>query len=340
MNSESKHQPLPTSSQDSYAGLRWSDRPAHEVLPPAVDLHRLQRRPSPRNRPLLHLGLFVATVLSTMYVGGFHYAGFATDFVADFPEVSFVEGAWYSFTILAVLGTHEMGHYLACRYYGVDASLPFFLPAPIILTGTLGAVIRIRERIPTKRMLFDIGAAGPIAGFVVVVPALFLGLWLSRVVPMPDEGFVGFTLGEPLLFRLLAWLIWGTAPDGYTINLHPVGLAAWFGLLVTAINLFPIAQLDGGHISYAALGRRSTTVTLLTTALIVGLALFVSWSWLFWALMMIIMLLAFGARHPETVDDHVPLDRTRRWIAFATLVIFVVCFTPAPIEVMDLISSP
>ena len=291
----------------------------------------------PRDRPWLHLALFLITVVSTMYMGSIHYAGFATDFVQDVPSTSFLQGAWYSFTILAILGTHEMGHYLACRYYGVDASLPYFLPAPpVILTGTLGAVIRIRQRVPTKRMLFDIGAAGPIAGFVVAVPALALGLSLSRVVPLPDN-FVGFTLGEPLLFQFVAWLIWGSAPEGYTLNLHPVGLAAWFGLLVTAINLFPIAQLDGGHISYAALGSRSTAVTLGTTAVIIALALFVSLSWAFWALMMVVMLIGFGAKHPQTLDDHIPLDNTRRWIAVGTLVIFVLCFTPAPIEVTDLI---
>ena len=277
-------------------------------------------------------------MLSTTYVGSSHYAGFASDFGPDVPDVSIFQGAWYSLTIIAILGFHEMGHYLACRYYGVEASLPLFLPAPIVLTGTFGAVIRIRGPIPAKRILFDIGAAGPIAGFVVAVPALVVGLWMSRVVPLPEEGFDGIMLGEPLLFQFVAWLIWGGTPDGYTINLHPVGLAAWFGLLVTAINLFPIAQLDGGHISYAALGRRSTMVTLVSTVCIVALAMVVSLSWLFWAVMMIIMLFIFGPRHPPTMDDHLPLDKTRRWIAVGTMVIFVLCFTPAPVEVMDIIT--
>jgi membrane-associated protease RseP (regulator of RpoE activity) len=283
--------------------------------------------------------LFLVTVVSTMHMGSLHYAGFATDFVQDAPSTSFLHGAWYSFTILAILGTHEMGHYLACRYYGIDTSLPYFIPAPpFILTGTLGAVIRIRERIQSKHMLLDIGAAGPIAGFVVTVPALALGLSLSRLVPLPND-FVGLTLGEPLLFRFVAWLIWGSIPEGFTLNLHPVGLAAWFGLLVTAINLFPIAQLDGGHISYATIGSRSTTVTLGTTVTVIALAIFVSLSWTFWALMIVVMLLAFGAKHPQTLDEHVPLDDTRRWIACTTLVIFVLCFTPAPIEMTNLLGQ-
>ena len=306
-------------------------------LPTAEPTWLRRRR---RNRPLLHAALFLATLASTTLIGSMHYAGFSTDFVAgDPPAVSILTGVWYSVTILAILGTHEMGHYLACRYYRVDASLPYFIPAPFIMTGTFGAVIRIRQRVPTKRMLFDIGAAGPIAGFVVVVPMLFLGVWLSRVVPMPDD-FVGFNLGEPLLFRFAAWLIWGSGQEGYTINLHPMGLAAWFGLLITAINLFPIAQLDGGHISYAALGRRSTTVTILSTVAVVVLAVFVSVSWAFWALMMVVMLVVFGPRHPPTEDEHIPLDQTRRWVAVMTLVIFILCFTPAPIEVMDLITPP
>lgn len=323
---------LPPSSQ-------WPDGLTAEIsreLPTAPPAWAARR---PRNRPLLHLALFLVTVLSTMYMGSLHYAGFATDFVQETASISFLQGAWYSFTILAILGTHEMGHYFACRYYGVDASLPYFIPAPPgFLTGTFGAVIRIRHRIPTKRMLFDIGAAGPIAGFAVAVPALFLGLWLSRLVSLPDD-FVGFTLGEPLLFQFVAWLIWGAAPDGYTLNLHPVGLAAWVGLLVTALNLFPVGHLDGGHISYATLGSRSTAVTLGTTAVIIALAIFVSLSWAFWALMMILMLIGFGAKHPTTLDDHIPLDSTRRWVAVGTLVIFVLCFTPTPIEVTDLLGA-
>ena len=313
-------------------------RPADRLSPTAAASAWPVRRP--RDRPFVHLALLVATVASTMLLGQAHYAGFSTDFVSDAtPTVSFLSGAWYSFTILAILGTHEMGHYVACRYYRVDASLPYFLPMPLIMTGTLGAVIRIRQRIPTKPMLFDIGAAGPIAGFAVAVPALFLGVWLSRAVPLPED-FVGFSLGEPLLFKFAEWLFWSDAPDGYTINLHPVALAAWFGLLITAINLFPIAQLDGGHISYATLGRRSTTVTVGATVCVVLLAAFVSLSWLFWALMMVVMLFVFGARHPETADEHIPLDPMRRRIAVLTVVIFILCFTPAPIEVLDLIASP
>ena len=161
-------------------------------------------------------------------------------------------GCWYSVTILAILGRHELGHYFACRYYDVDASLPFFLPLPFRLTGTLGAFIRIREPIPTKRMLFDIGIAGPIAGFLVRSPRCSSASRCRTSSALLRD--TGSELGEPLLFKLGAWMMWGTLPDGYSLNMHPMAFAAWFGLLATALNLFPIGQLDGGHISYAVLG--------------------------------------------------------------------------------------
>ena len=300
------------------------------------DLPRSSFKPQPpvrvRRRPrIIHLVLLLATAVTTTCVGSDHYAGFMSDFTREAPAVSFLDGAWYSLTILAILGVHEMGHYLACRYYRIDASLPYFLPAPLLLTGTVGAFIRIRSRIPTKRILFDVGAAGPIAGFVVAVPALFLGIWLSRITPLPEDGANLLTLGEPLLFQGAAWLVWGPIPDGHSINLHPMGFAAWFGLLATALNLFPIGQLDGGHIAYAALGSRSTAITLGGVAVVIALT-FVSLSWVVWAVLMVMMLIAAGPRHPRTLDEHVPLDSTRRRVALATAAIFAVCFTPTPIE--------
>ena len=277
--------------------------------------------------------LFAATVVTTTYFGYGMYGAFlgASDAAVS---ASWPQGAWYSLTILAILGTHEMGHYFACRYYGIDASPPYFLPAPA-LTGTFGAFIRIRQRIPTKPMLFDIGAAGPIAGFVVAVPALFAGLALSHVVPARplEAGETVIELGEPLLFQAAAWVVWGDALPGHALNLHPMGFAAWFGLLATALNLFPIGQLDGGHITYAALGGRSTAVTLGGIAMLVGLSVF-SLSWIPWTVLLLATLLVFGPRHPRTLDDAVPLDRPRRLVALGTAVIFALCFTPAPVAIV------
>ncbi len=296
-------------------------------------------RPKFRDRVWLHVVLLVLTIATTTWAGIFNYAAFVADFGNSTPDIPLaalvLRGFWYSGTILAILGCHELGHYFACRYYDVDASLPFFLPVPISLTGTLGAFIRIREPIPTKRVLFDIGIAGPLAGFVVALPALFAGLAMSHVVRLPAN-FTGWSLGEPLLFKLASWTIWGSVPDGYSVNLHPMAFAAWFGLLATALNLFPIGQLDGGHISYAVLGRKSTTVTIVMIAVAIVLTYF-SLSWLVWTLLMIGMLVAFGPRHPRTFDEPVALDRTRVALAVVALIIFVLCFTPAPIEPLNLL---
>lgn len=304
----------------------------------SLETHNSQLPPRKfQDRRAVQLGLLLATVVSTTYVGMGHYEGFRLGFSegpSGLSDTQLLWGAlWYSGTILAILGCHELGHYFACRYYDVDASLPFFLPAPL-LTGTLGAFIRIREPIPTKRMLFDIGIAGPIAGFLVAVPALVFGLAMSNVValpaPLPPSTLY---LGEPLLYKAVSWLFWGSPPDGYSVNMHPMAFAGWFGLLATALNLFPIGQLDGGHISYAVLGRRSSYVTIAAVVVAIGLSYFSS-SWIAWTVLMIVMLVVFGRHHPRTFDEHVPLDPPRRWLALFALVMFVVSFSPVPIDLI------
>ena len=297
-----------------------------------------------RDRLWLHVLLLVLTMGTTTLAGVSWYQSFTLEYLPGHPTTSlssqFWHGLWYSGSILAILGCHELGHYFACRYYDVDASLPFFLPMPVLFTGTLGAFIRIREPIPSKRMLFDIGIAGPIAGFVIAVPALFVGLGLSRFDPIIPASelpatVISYSMGEPLLFKLAAWIVCGTGPDGYTLNLHPMAFAAWFGLLATALNLFPIGQLDGGHISYAALGRKSSRVTLATLAIAVVLCFFSS-TWIVWTGLMIAMLMRFGRHHPPTFDQDEPLDRPRMILVFVALAMFLLCFTPVPLELVDL----
>jgi membrane-associated protease RseP (regulator of RpoE activity) len=301
-----------------------------------IPAYAWQPRPKFQDRIWLHWLLFLLTIITTTFVGALHYLNFASDFESvrvPFTAALLVRGFWYSGTILAILGCHELGHYVACRYYDVDASRPYFIPVPFFPTGTFGAFIRIREPIPQKRMLFDIGIAGPIAGFVVAVPALFVGLWMSNVVRLPAN-FVGDELGEPLLFKAAAWLVWGNPPANYSINMHPMAFAAWFGLLATALNLFPIGQLDGGHIAYAALGRRSSKITVAMMGVMVALA-FYSVSWVIWTVLLVGMLSAFGWHHPRVPDEQVPLDRTRMILAIVALIMFVVCFTPAPWTALD-----
>ena len=289
-----------------------------------------------RDRPLVNLALLLATIGSTTWLGArLHQTYTANLHPGTDPPFVLWHGLWYGLTVLAILGVHELGHYWTCRRYRIDVSLPYFLPAPGLMIGTLGAFIRLREAVPTKRMLFDIGVAGPIAGFAVAVPALFLGVGLSPVMPppeVPDEG-LRLHIGLPLLFRLAVWTVWGAIPEGHGLNLHPMLFAAWVGLLATALNLFPIGQLDGGHISYAVFGSRSTLVTLGAAAVLFALA-FHSPSWIVWAVLMVVMLFTLGPRHPRTLDHYVPLDRTRLFVAAFALVIFVLCFTPAPVQIV------
>jgi len=288
----------------------------------------------------VHLLGLAATFVTTTYFGGWHHAAFLAGFGQEPPAAPplqfWLGGLWFSLSVLAILGAHEWGHYLTCRWYRVDASLPYFLPAPLPLTGTFGAFIRIRDVIPHKRALFDIGASGPFAGFVVAVPLLVLGLWLSRLVPVPVPVPVQLDmieLGEPLLFRAMEAVVWGTLPDGQMLHLHPMALAAWFGLLATALNLFPLAQLDGGHLAYAVVGGHARWITLGTAAVAIGLT-FVSISWVAWAIVMAGVLVVAGVQHPPTLDDHLPLGRPRLALAVAAALVFALCFTPAPVTPM------
>lgn len=251
-------------------------------------------------------------------------------FSAIWQYAEWANGLIYASTCLAILGAHEFGHYLAARYYRVDTSVPYFLPMPILFTGTMGAFIRIRQPIFRKRELFDIGIAGPIAGFLVAVPVVFIGVYLSRIAARVDVQ-TSMEFGDPLLIKFAAWLTHGSMGEDEIILGHPLLIAGWFGLIVTSINLFPFGQLDGGHISYAVLGRRSATVSRLTVVVMVLLVAFVSWSWLLWAALMIVMLYILGPKHPAVIDEDVPLDRGRIWLAVFAVVMFILCFTPTPL---------
>jgi membrane-associated protease RseP (regulator of RpoE activity) len=306
--------------------------------------------PSPKGRLRVQLVLLALTVITTTMVGAEHYLSFRIGFenlpallAGDRSVVRpllaqpgfYLNGLWYSVTILAILGCHELGHYVACLRYGVAATRPYFLPLPpsplTPLTGTLGAFIRIKSRIPHRIALFDIGIAGPIAGFVVALPAVFAGMWLSTVERIPPDVPFSVSLGEPLLFQAAQWLVWGRIADGYGLNMHPVAFGAWFGLLATALNLFPIAQLDGGHIAFAVFGRKSVLITYLMIAVAVALAFF-SLSWIVWTILMLLMLLLVGPHHPPTLNDDISLARGRLLLAAGAVVIWIVCFTPAPIS--------
>ena len=297
-----------------------------------------------QSRKAIHLILFVVTLLTATRAGYLHYLPYVADWGradrALVEAVTIWHGLWYSLAIIAILGAHEMGHYFACRRYNVDASLPYFLPLYLstsltyLQTGTLGAVIRIREAFPTRRVLFDIAIAGPIAGFLVLLPVLFAGLSMSKVVQIPSDptGIVVW-IGEPLLYKGARWLILGPLGPGQDVNWHPLVFAAWFGMLATAINLLPFGQLDGGHITYAALGRLSTPISIATVSTAV-IFTFVAPSWILMTVIMVLMLLILGPRHPRVIYEYEPLGRVRQGLAVLALIMLIICFTPVPFSLM------
>ena len=288
-----------------------------------------------KNRYWLHALLFALTLFTTTTVG----AGLSRSYEANRPAFeidallgslgllanpwALVSGLAFSLPLLFILLCHECGHYLTCRYYGVDASLPYFLPAPTFI-GTLGAFIRIRSPIYSKRVLFDIGVAGPVAGFVVLLPVLAIGLAYSKIIPgIAHRGDLVF--GNPLALWLLERAIFpGVSPAD--ICLHPVARAAWFGLFATALNLLPIGQLDGGHILYAFAGNRHKLLSRAFIAALIPIGFIFWYGWLLWAA----LLLFFGMRHPA-IYDMAEMGPGRTRLGRLALVIFLLSFTLAPV---------
>ena len=282
---------------------------------------------TPFSKWTLPLILFAATVFTTLWAGAYQAyngpVGGPVDFLLAHANL-LGRGIPFASTLLLILATHECGHYVFSRIHRVPASLPLFIPGPPHFIGTFGAIIRLRGPIMNRRALFDIGVAGPLAGFVVAVVALVIGLNLSTVVDR--SATYGLQLGEPLLLQFISWLVVGSLPPQADIVLHPIAFAARFGLFVTSLNLIPIGQLDGGHVAYALWGSRQRTIAFAMVPLLIVLG-FVGWhGWLLWAFMAGI----WGFGHPPVSDPHMPLGRGRilvGWIAFA---VFAVTFAPVP----------
>lgn len=302
----------------------------YPAIQPVTEVAAPVRRP----RYWLHVLLFLLTLFTTTAVGiqfalSFNQnappsADSITSLIQTFARPALLwSGLSFSLTLLTILFAHEMGHYVACLYYRVDASLPYFLPAPTLI-GTLGAFIRIRSHILRRRVLFDVGIAGPLAGYVFVLPALAIGLAWSKVVPGAGaRGEVIF--GTPLLMRLMEAVIFpGVSPDD--LLLHPIARGAWVGIFATALNLLPIGQLDGGHILYALWGERQKWVANLFLLALIPLG-YLYKPWWVWA----VVLYFFGRKHPFLYDLQT-LGRGRRWLGALALLVFVLSFTPAPIH--------
>jgi membrane-associated protease RseP (regulator of RpoE activity) len=285
----------PTTRHDPPPSLPYavSEEPVYRPLPAR-----------PQQKVWLHVLLFLITIVTTTEVIG--WVGSAS--------------------LMLILTCHEFGHFFAARKYRVGASLPYFIPSPF-LPGTFGAVIRMSPYIPNRRALFDIAAAGPVAGLIVALPVTLAGISMSKlqlVASMSDR----IELGEPLLFKAIIWWVFGTLPPGYDVVTHPMAFAGWVGMFVTALNLLPISQLDGGHIIHAVFGAKSRYVAYVVFALMASTVLFGTWNY--------VIILGFlwfmGIQHPPTMNDSVPLDPRRQRIAAVMLLVFILCFTPIPVK--------
>lgn len=269
-------------------------------------------------KPKINIILFFATYASTFITGWVTHGYWQA-------------GLWYGTSIISILLAHEMGHYLMCQKYGIRATLPFFLPFPVPYLnpfGTFGAVIKMESRIPSRRALFDVAVAGPLAGLALTIPSIYFGIQLSKVVEITPEVSQGtIYLGESFLFAQLSKLAIGTLPAGKDVMLHPLAFAGWAGLFVTALNLLPIGQLDGGHVVYALLGRRHNFIA---TAALIAFGLICIFIYQGWFLLLL-LLIWFGHRHPPTLDE-TPLDDKRIAIGIITLIIFALSFTPEPFK--------
>ena len=241
--------------------------------------------------------------------------------------LNITRGIPFSLTLLLILIAHELGHYFMSKKHGVAVTLPFLIPAPPpFLIGTFGAFIKMKEPIKDKNSLLDIGLAGPLAGIIFAIPVLIIGLRLSEVRYMgASSGGYGLTLGSSLLFKLLSFLTLGNIPENYDIMLHPVAFAGWIGFLITAFNLIPFGQLDGGHIAYAVLGEKAEKISKLVLIVLICLGFW--WpGWFVWAVLLMIMRI----KHPPPIDFWTPLDKKRKVMGWIALMVFILTFIPVP----------
>ncbi|MFL3027957.1 MAG: site-2 protease family protein [Candidatus Neomarinimicrobiota bacterium] len=273
----------------------------------------------------IHAVLFFLTIISTLIAGSIMQGG---DPFSN--PIDITRGIPFSITLMLILGCHEFGHYYYALKHNVDATLPYFLPAPpyIFIIGTFGAFIKIKSPIYKKDALLQIGAAGPIAGFIIAVPALVIGLLLSDVIEINNQ-YNGIILGDSLLMKIFTYIIFPDLGNGYDILLHPVAFAGWIGLLVTMLNLLPVGQLDGGHIAYAMLGNKQGLVGWITLGALFLLS-FLSLNWLVWGLL--IFFLMRSAKHPPIHDILTPLSNKNKNIGYLCLLIFILCFIPTPFQ--------
>ncbi len=272
-----------------------------------------------RRLPLLHIGLFLVTIFTTLVAGTLQQG------INPLENPSLLwKGIPFSFTLMLILGAHEFGHYFMSRKHHIDVTLPYFIPAPSPLIGTFGAFIKMKSPIMDRRILLDVGAAGPLAGLCVTIPVLLVGLYLSEVRYETVE--TELSLGSSMLFYIMNWIVHGSVPDSANIILHPIAFSGWIGLLVTSLNLLPVGQLDGGHVAYAVIGPKQGLVAKAVLVILVVLGATGWVGWLVWAGILFFM----GMYHPPVIYDWIPLDTKRKVIGWLTIAVFVMTFTPIP----------
>lgn len=269
--------------------------------------------------PWLNIVLFIATFFTTTFAG-------ATFSIKDPSEsINFLSGLPFSLSLLTILLFHEFGHYLMSKKHNVPASLPYFIPAPSFI-GTFGAIIKMKSTITDKKSLIDIGATGPIAGFIVSIPILIYGIANSTIAEVKNTG--GIILGDSLIIKILTYLIWGKLPSDLDLVLHPVAFAGWIGTFVTAMNLIPVGQLDGGHILYALFPKlfKKISLPLIFSLFLIG---YLGWEgWIFWGFLLFIL----GRHHPPVIDEEEELPLSKKIIGLSALIIFIITFIPVPFK--------
>ncbi len=279
---------------------------------------RLSKKHDKESRLWVHILLFVITIITTTLAGAQSMESFGDLIISGLP---------FSITIMTILLSHEMGHYLAARHFGVKATLPYFIPFPSMI-GTMGAVIKIKSPIKERRALLYIGALGPIVGFILSLIASIIGIYLSEIKPLPtDTGGLVPVFGDSFLFALIVKFIHGELPAGHDVYLSPYAWAGWIGFLVTSLNLMPMGQLDGSHIIYALIGRKQLFFGWAALAGLVTL----SFLWQGWILWIFITLLFLMIGHPHIEDDG-GLSFGEKVIGWCCVAIFLLTFIPIPIQ--------
>jgi len=271
-------------------------------------------KPPEKANYTINIILFILTIITTMFAGALQKG--------VNPFLKIYTGIPFSFTIMLILGSHELGHYFASKRLGIDATLPYFIPFPHFI-GTFGAVIKVKAPITNKKALLEIGAAGPLVGLIFAIPAVVIGLKLSTVIPV-EEGGLG--LGSSILFNLISKVVVGDVPPGKDILLHPVAFAGWIGLFVTALNLLPMGQLDGGHIMYGLIGRYQAWIgwVVFSSLFIFG---FLWQGWFIWA---ILIMWFVKVKHPAPLDDISPISLKHKIMGVVAMIFLILTFIPAP----------